>query len=193
MESKVKCDREEPCSRCTSRGKKCVYLPPVRRFSGLAAQSGISPATSTSSEASKSAEATPRTIRDSSQEENRDQRMALRVDSITAPVGSYSSPIHDKNVFEPLLASVFTSPQPESFTRLDTGYDTCSPVFLPFMSQQSTLPPQLLPHEYTRITSTFSESLRQLPKSNSGASWTLAPSESDHYRQYFNIFQDTLI
>ncbi|RDB24817.1 hypothetical protein Hypma_008007 [Hypsizygus marmoreus] len=31
MESKIKCDRQYPCSKCTSRGKECIFTSPKRK------------------------------------------------------------------------------------------------------------------------------------------------------------------
>ncbi|KAJ7647570.1 hypothetical protein FB45DRAFT_893806 [Roridomyces roridus] len=79
-DSKVKCDRNNPCSRCTTRGKECVYP------SGRRAARGSASATPTRAASADSLSAEP----------------------FEAPVHSHLSSIYENDVFSPFFSDVFS-------------------------------------------------------------------------------------
>ncbi|KAJ7690657.1 fungal-specific transcription factor domain-containing protein [Mycena rosella] len=135
-ESKVKCDRNDPCSRCKSRGRDCLFAIPPRKpksataidpgsISTLSGPSGSS-SSSTGSQVTSSASTSLLPL-DSLISELVD--LSTQNDLAPAPalVHSHLSPMYENDVFQPLFNDVFAtdaSPSADDF-----------PLPLPFLDE----------------------------------------------------------
>lgn len=104
--SKVKCDRELPCSRCLSRQKECVYPPATRKASRFTAQT----LDSQSSVASYSSvvSVTPAESSDQHSISSHDHTSATESSS-QIPVGSHLASLYNHDMFEPFFSDVFST------------------------------------------------------------------------------------
>ncbi|KAJ7039159.1 hypothetical protein C8F04DRAFT_1087327 [Mycena alexandri] len=116
-ESKVKCDRNDPCSRCKAKGRECSFANSTRKKSPPGA--GIGPySSSIPSESSPSSIASTSpspTDNPSTKDASLSPRNSLsdELGDLTtmgpAPVRSHLSPVYENDVFQPLFSDVFSS------------------------------------------------------------------------------------
>ncbi|KAJ7188543.1 hypothetical protein C8R46DRAFT_23944 [Mycena filopes] len=107
-ESKVKCDRNDPCSRCKAKGRECSFANSSRK------KSPTTP-TSSRSKSEPSPRLTSSTPSTSTKEASLSPRTSLsdELGDLTtmgpAPVRSHLSPVYENDVFQPLFRDVFSS------------------------------------------------------------------------------------
>ncbi|KAF5388858.1 hypothetical protein D9757_005644 [Collybiopsis confluens] len=122
-ESKIKCDRELPCSKCTNRKKECIYAP-VNRRTPRAQRSAVAVG-NRSSQAKKSASIdSPQplgpisssdsslagAIDDLSVASSRDySSVASTETSFQIPVSSHLASLYNHDMFEPFFTNIFSA------------------------------------------------------------------------------------
>ncbi|KAJ7874756.1 fungal-specific transcription factor domain-containing protein [Mycena olivaceomarginata] len=126
-ESKVKCDRNDPCSRCSTRGKDCLFsinprktTPPDELIGTISGStSSDSPAVASTSHISPPNDNPGTSLSlESLPEELAHLTVLATLDhSQPLPVHSHLSPLYDKDAFGSLFKEVFSSS--ESPTPLD--------------------------------------------------------------------------
>ncbi|KAF7362108.1 C6 transcription factor [Mycena venus] len=142
-ESKVKCDRSDPCSRCKSRGRDCLFAIPPRK------KTPPDEAGSTTSDSAAIAKTSPSSVPSTKQdvpdkgpsflplgalsEELADLTALAALDHLrTAPIASHLSPAYENDAFQSLFRDVFSTS--DNSTSLDD--------FLPAFPTMEVLPPQ---------------------------------------------------
>ncbi|KAJ6558500.1 hypothetical protein DFH09DRAFT_1163012 [Mycena vulgaris] len=117
-ESKVRCDRNDPCSRCKSRGRDCLFaIAPKKTQLPPTEPSPV--ATTSRTSLSSTAYQTPTSFMplDSLFNELPDSSTDPQDDlpPATALVHSHLSSVYDNDVFEPFFSDVFSSASSTSF------------------------------------------------------------------------------
>ncbi|KAJ7497058.1 fungal-specific transcription factor domain-containing protein [Mycena latifolia] len=123
-QSKVKCDRNDPCSRCKSRGRECLFaiaprnikLPTITGPHSVSTHSEPSPMASTSRPSlslagGQAPDPTPFPPMDSLFNELADLSTGTypQDDLPVALVHSHLSPMYENDVFQPLFSDVFAT------------------------------------------------------------------------------------
>ncbi|KAJ7124976.1 fungal-specific transcription factor domain-containing protein [Mycena epipterygia] len=111
-ESKVKCDRNDPCSRCKSKGRDCVFpLAPRKKTPPVSTPSESSPMASTSTGLDTVSDKTPFLPLDSLFKEltatTTETDPKDHLPQAPALVHSHLSSVYENDVFQPLFSDVF--------------------------------------------------------------------------------------
>ncbi|KIK68924.1 hypothetical protein GYMLUDRAFT_34933 [Collybiopsis luxurians FD-317 M1] len=127
-ESKIKCDRELPCSKCASRKKECIYAPTTKKASRIqrspgAAGNSSHPKTASLSSIGNDISSALRPAPISSSESS----LAGAIDELSVgsshdyssiastetssqvPVGSHLASLYNHDMFEPFFSDVFST------------------------------------------------------------------------------------
>ncbi|KAJ7782826.1 hypothetical protein B0H16DRAFT_1494514 [Mycena metata] len=105
-ESKVKCDRNDPCSRCKAKGRECSFANSTRRKSPPQIGRRSSSVPSKSSPRSDNA---PMKDASLSPRSSLSDELGDLTTMGPAPVRSHLSPVYENDVFQPLFSDVFSS------------------------------------------------------------------------------------
>lgn len=115
-ESKVKCDRQQPCSKCITRGKECVFPGPRRRMQTSVVSENADGVTSTVVQDGLVAMPSALGVSSSAYSAGSDYN-SLTSDTVTetewdgTPASSHLSSLYNNDIFESLFTDIFsTSP-----------------------------------------------------------------------------------
>lgn len=99
--SKVKCDRELPCSKCSARQKECVYAPVTQKASRFTAKTF-------DSQSSAASHVTSAESSDQHSVSSHDHTSATESSS-QIPVGSHLASLYNNDMFELFFSDVFST------------------------------------------------------------------------------------
>ncbi|KAJ6497822.1 fungal-specific transcription factor domain-containing protein [Mycena sanguinolenta] len=194
-ESKVKCDRHDPCARCKSRGKDCVFNIPPRRKT--LSDKRLGPRSeSTASDPSPIASTSQRSIPHGnanqkatpfleSLSEGLDDLAALTVRDHSRPpilVDSHLSAVYDKDAFDTLFTDVFsTAENPASLDDFISAFPSLDELPLQSGTQEPWFQ-ELLMHPENSLPPT---KLDQLSLLNDFFSGELKAADPKHFLYLF--------